>query len=194
MDEWTKCQGYPYLQISRKSATIFIVEQHRFLSSGPADAKEDTTIWTIPVEIRVQGREETIRMLIKKRTQEIELPGVDKDAWVKFNTGYKGFYVCKYDSLMTAQLSKDITSLSTLDRFSLIKDYSMLMKGFLSASSVLELISGYKDEADFTVWDTIDSSLTQIEHIIQGQPHIPKKKKVTELRGRSSETAKAHRG
>ena len=86
MDEWTKSQGYPYLQISRISATKFQVEQHRFLSSGQVSDAEDATIWTIPMEIAVEGRDETIRLLINQRKQEIDIPDISEETFVKFNT------------------------------------------------------------------------------------------------------------
>lgn len=169
MDEWTKCQGFPYLKISRESATEFVIEQHRFLSAGPADDEDDQTIWTVPVEIRAEGREDTIRLLITQRFQKVTIDGLSEDAWVKFNTDYTGFYVCQYDEQMTSLLSKNLQSLSTLDRFSLVKDYSMLMKaGFISTTDVLELISGFKEERDYSVWEVIDSALGDIKHMLQG--------------------------
>jgi len=167
MDNWTKQQGYPVVSVKRTSNTSFELEQHRFLTSGNVTPELDKTIWSIPMIIYVSNRAEPLKYLFQSRKAILEIPGLQDSDWIKLNHEYKGFYVVNYSSGMTKQLSQNISKLSTMDRFSLIKDYSKLIRsGHTNAAVMLDLIRGFVNNTDYSVWSCIESALSAIWHIL----------------------------
>ena len=59
-------------------------------------------------------------MIFDKSELEISLAGVKKESgWMKLNASFMNWYKVKYDSQLLSALTKNLTSLDTLDRLAI---------------------------------------------------------------------------
>jgi len=175
MNNWTKEMGYPVVEVSRTGSNSFHLLQRRFLLTGLPTPEQDQVVWSIPLLIRVASSNEPARILMTEKEMDITLENCTENDWVKFNTEYSGFYIVKYDDSMTQALSENIEQLASLDRFSLVKDYSLMMQSSESAAEFLKLIQGLQNETDYCVWDTIITGLGSIRHILETEQDVLEK-------------------
>nr|CCC94954.1 putative aminopeptidase [Trypanosoma congolense IL3000] len=153
LENWTGCQGYPYLIVT-SSKTGLGITQKRFLSTGDATPAEDETVWQIPLLISTP--EGVQRCVVGKREDVITLK---HESWIKVNSEQSAFCRVLYRSedlfnkLLPAISSK---SLSSVDRLSIVSDYHAFARaGYCSTLDVLKLLLSYTGEDDYSVWCTI---------------------------------------
>jgi puromycin-sensitive aminopeptidase len=164
MDSWIWQPGFPLISSSLSGGgTNLDLSQQRF--SFEKSTNDQT--WVVPVHIRNGDEEMTI--LLDAETATVQLP--HPDAVVVVNAGGHGFYRVSYDDGLRARLSgKELTALSTLERYSLIDDaWSSTVAGRLSAVEMLSFLEGFIDEHDHAVWQAIAIALRGISRLVSDE-------------------------
>ncbi|TBU29067.1 peptidase family M1-domain-containing protein [Dichomitus squalens] len=167
MDNWVKKMGYPVVTVTEKEGGIHL-RQDRFLETGPADPKDNETIWTIPVNLLTVGPDGKAvvnnDILLNEREKFIPL---DTSKPYKLNADTTGFYATQYPPERLAKLGQQAVAenspFSLSDRIGLVFDALALAKaGYAPVSSALELISILKTEKEHLVWSAIATNISLI--------------------------------
>lgn len=99
---------------------------------------------------------------------QIHLQGCNPDDWIKINPGQIGFYRVNYSPEMLQRLTPSIQTLESVDRLGLESDlFALSYAGYTTTDNFLNLMKGYKDETDYTVWSNIDQNLSCLGIILQ---------------------------
>ncbi|KAI0668551.1 leucyl aminopeptidase [Trametes maxima] len=167
MDNWVKKIGYPVVTVTEKEDGIH-VRQDRFLETGPADPKDNETIWTIPLNLLTVGSDGKAvvnkDILLDEREKFIPL---DTSKPFKLNSDTTGFYAVSYSADRLAKLGQQAAApnspFSLSDRIGIVSDALALAKsGYAPVSSALEVIGALRDEKEHLVWDAISTNLSAI--------------------------------
>ena len=175
MENWTSKAGYPIIHVMEKSGSLHF-NQSRFYSS-PLSKKSgnDKTLWQIPVDIF---------NLKSKRRQHILFgqsrflaPGFKNGEPIKINLNETGYFRVKYSAQMLESLKSFVKSkqISALDRLGLVRDvFALAESGEKPTAEVLDFLSCYENETDYTVWVEIISGLSSLKNLLHGQAAYPK--------------------
>ncbi|KAI1788458.1 peptidase family M1-domain-containing protein [Ganoderma leucocontextum] len=167
MDNWVKKMGYPIVTVTEKEGGIHL-RQDRFLETGPADPKDNETIWTVPVNLLTVGEDGKAVLnkdiLLDEREKFIPL---DTSKPYKINADTTGFYATTYPAERLLKLGQQAAAenspFSLSDRMGLVSDALAAAKaGYASVSSALGLIETLKNEKEHLVWTAIASNLSLI--------------------------------
>ncbi|OJT04088.1 Aminopeptidase 2, mitochondrial [Trametes pubescens] len=159
--------GYPVLTVTEKEGGIH-VRQDRFLETGPADPKDNETIWTLPLNLLVVDNEG--KSLLNKATlldeREKFIP-LDTSKPYKLNADTTGFYAVQYSPDRLTKLGQQAAApnspFTLSDRIGIVCDSLALARaGYATVSSALELISVLHSEKEYLVWDAIATNLSTI--------------------------------
>ncbi|KAI6109871.1 hypothetical protein F5141DRAFT_1117209 [Pisolithus sp. B1] len=163
MDNWITKTGFPILSVTESKDGIR-VRQDRFLETGPAEEKDNQTIWSIPLALlSVDGTEKVKVDNIVLNTREASF-NVDTRRPFKLNAGTFGVYRVHYSEerlFRIAREAADGDSIYSLnDRIGLVHDAMALAKsGHASVSSALTVVDILRGEQEFLVWDSISRNL-----------------------------------
>ncbi|KDR73433.1 hypothetical protein GALMADRAFT_72186 [Galerina marginata CBS 339.88] len=179
MENWIIKIGFPVLTVTEDTNGI-TVRQDRFLETGPADSKDNHTVWNVPLVILSvkDGKPVVDRgALLKERQAYFPL---DTSKPFKLNAGTNGVYRVLYTPERLAQIAgeamKKGSAFSLEDRMGLIYDTMALSQAGLSKlSSALTLVELWKDEKDYLVWQSIGENLGQLKSIWWEYPGITAK-------------------
>jgi aminopeptidase 2 len=164
MENWIVKIGFPVLTVSETKDGIKI-RQDRYLETGPAEAKDNQTIWTIPLTIlTVDG---TGRPSIDKTavlTARETTVSLDTNKPYKLNAGTYGVYRVLYPEERLIRIAREAAQggaiFSLNDRIGLVHDAMALAKsGYATVSSALTVVDIFKNEIEFLVWDSIADNL-----------------------------------
>ncbi|KAL1756342.1 hypothetical protein FB107DRAFT_211566 [Schizophyllum commune] len=166
MSNWVNKIGFPVITVY-EDANDIKVRQDRFLESGPADPKDNETIWYVPLAILTRdadGKPAIDRSILHEREQTYT---VDTNKPFKLNAGTTGVYHVLYTPERLTKIGLEAAkqdSLFTLDdRIGLINDAFALAKAGLSKlSSSLTLVELLRNEKEYFVWETIASHLNTL--------------------------------
>lgn len=172
MAQWTKQTGFPLISVDKQGKQLRI-SQTRFFANPKA--KPDTkTAWPVPLSINPREP----RKLIVKKEQRFTY---DHDVLPNVNPELTSFCRVVYPSEMWRQLAEQVRTkeLSTLDRLGVVTNALALAgAGKLDTKFLLELISSYEHETDYTVWVEVLSALGTVYTLSHGTPHAKKIEKV----------------
>ncbi|KAK9450084.1 peptidase family M1-domain-containing protein [Limtongia smithiae] len=161
MDSWTKQVGYPVLTVTEAAdGKTITVKQNRFLTSGDVTPEEDTVIYPLSLALRTK---EGINEDLMLTTREMTVP-VDT-SFYKINADSSGIYRTAYSPERLTKLGENAIAglLSVEDRAGLVADTGALAaSGYVSTAGLLSLVSGWKNETEFVVWDEITSRIGAI--------------------------------
>ncbi|EYU20325.1 hypothetical protein ABFS82_01G010500 [Erythranthe guttata] len=170
MDSWTKQQGYPVVSVKVKGQSLEF-EQSRFLLSGSLGEGQ----WIVPVTLCCNTYDARKNFLLQTKSETLdikELFGASNSSdrpWIKVNLDQTGFYRVKYDEDLSARLRDAIEKkhLSTCDKYGILDDYySLSMACQQSLTSLLALMSAYRDELDYTVLSNLLSIASKVARIV----------------------------
>ena len=109
---------------------------------------------------------------------QIHLQGCNPADWIKINPGQVGFYRVNYSPEMLQRLIPAIQTLQSVDRLGLASDlFALSTAGYTTTENFLNLMKGYQDEADYTVWNNIDQNLSSLAVIMQNTDQYESYKK-----------------
>jgi puromycin-sensitive aminopeptidase len=156
MNSWTKQMGYPVVSVKVKDQKL-VLEQTQFLSSGAQGNGQ----WIVPITLCCCSYDLHKNFLLQKESEYLDVKELlgcsvaeNKSAWIKLNVDQTGFYRVKYDEDLAARLRIAIEKkqLSATDRFGILDDsFALCMAGKQSLTSLITLMSAYREEEDYTV-------------------------------------------
>ncbi|KAG2116512.1 uncharacterized protein F5147DRAFT_673191 [Suillus discolor] len=166
MDNWISKIGFPVITVTEGENGIH-VRQDRFLESGPAEEKDNETIWNVPLALLTATNDKVnIDKSVVLDTREKTL-AIDTSKPFKLNAGTYGVYRVLYSDERFAAIAKEAakgdTVFSLNDRIGLVHDIMTLSKaGFCKVSSALTIVDILHDEKEFLVWDSIARNITTL--------------------------------
>lgn len=159
MDNWISKIGFPVLTVTESENSIH-VRQDRFLESGPAEEKDNETIWAVPLALlTTTNNKVNIDKSVVLDTREKRF-AIDTSKPFKLNAGTYGVYRVLYSDERFAAIAKEAAKgdavFSLSDRIGLVHDIMALSKaGFCKVSSALTIVDILHDEKEYLVWDSI---------------------------------------
>ncbi|PIN21544.1 Puromycin-sensitive aminopeptidase [Handroanthus impetiginosus] len=170
MNSWTKQKGYPVVSVKVKDQSLEF-EQSQFLLSGSHGEGQ----WIVPITLCCGSYDARKSFLLQAKTETLnveEFLGASMSAgcpWIKVNVDQTGFFRVKYDEDLSARLRDAIEkkSLSTSDKYGILEDYySLCMACQQPLSSLLALMSAYREELDYTVLSNLISIASKVARIV----------------------------
>lgn len=172
MSTWTKQMGYPVVTVTaeqtKSSQKVLKLSQKKFTADGSEDPNNSQ--WQVPITVATSesGGKKSLSTLLSDPDMVIFLDGCPENAWVKLNPGQVCFYRTNYSSEMLQAIIPAISTLSAVDRLGIENDmFSLAAAGFSSTTNFLDLLSGYQQEENYTVWNDIDCNLGHLAIIMQ---------------------------
>lgn len=160
MKVWTTKVGYPLIKVNEDDKKI-TVNQHRYLTTGDVKPEDDETIYPVFLGLKSdKGLDDSV--ILDQR--EMKLQSVNADEFFKVNGDSTGVYRVAYEDKRWESLGKDADKLSVEDRIGLVADAGALsVSGFSKTSNLLSLVSGWKSESSFFVWDEIITRISALK-------------------------------
>jgi puromycin-sensitive aminopeptidase len=158
MDSWIWQPGFPLVS-ARLDRDQLVLSQRRFTFDAES---ADATLWAIPVRIRQDDK--TVDVLLDG--DELRLPAGDGPIIV--NADGHGFFRVDYADELRARLDVDVvSSLSTLERFTLVDDaWSAVTAGAMDAAEFLDLAQRFEGERSFGVWQALAIGLRGVRRLL----------------------------
>ena len=155
MSTWTKKIGYPVVTVIEDGNKVTFV-QNRYLSTGDVQPEEDTTVYPVFLSVKTKDGVDK-NMILDEKTKTFELKDTE---FYKVNADQAGVYVTLYPNKRWEAFGKQRQLLSVEDRTGLIADAKNLAaSGYTTTINLLNLLSNWKDEDNFVVWEQIATSL-----------------------------------
>jgi aminopeptidase 2 len=160
MKVWTTKVGYPLITVNEIDSQI-VVNQHRYLTTGDVKPEDDKTIYPVFLGLRTdKGLDESL--IFNER--EIKIDSITSKDFFKVNGNSTGVYRVAYEDKRWELLGKDSSKLSVEDRIGLVADAGALsVSGFSKTSNLLSLVSGWKNESSYFVWDEIITRISALK-------------------------------
>lgn len=155
MNIWTKQVGFPLLTVIEGENKLTFV-QHRYLSTGDVLPEEDLTTYPVFLSIKTKdGVDNTL--VLDEKVKSFEIKNTD---FYKVNSDQAGIFITAYPPKRWATFGKQRNLLSVEDRTGLVADAKNLTSaGYIAAKSFLDLVSDWKDEDSFVVWEQMSNSI-----------------------------------
>ncbi|ETN76612.1 peptidase family M1 [Necator americanus] len=172
MSGWTKQMGYPVVTVSSKqqgTSRILTLSQRRFLADGGEDTSN--SLWQVPINVCVGTNPAEVKgkFLLVDPEQEIEVPNVGEDEWVKLNAGSTGFYRVEYSPEMLQAMIPDIANgnMLLLDRFSVVNDlFALVQAGRTGASTFLSVLASLQNEDEYIIWQSLAGGIEDLANVL----------------------------
>eukprot|EP00298_Acanthocystis_sp_HF-20_P016068 c21365_g1_i1.p1 GENE.c21365_g1_i1~~c21365_g1_i1.p1 ORF type:complete len:865 (+),score=378.69 c21365_g1_i1:31-2595(+) len=164
MDGWTQQMGFPVVKVAKDGNKI-LVSQTRYLKSG--EDTTDNSRWKIPVRTvtNTTGVENPIVEVLSKSSDHLSVP-LENVEWLKVNINQTGFYRVQYSEELLEVVAKSNPFTTASDRCGLIGDsFALASAGYISTKTPLVLLSSYKQEDTYIVWNEIISNLRQLRSV-----------------------------
>jgi puromycin-sensitive aminopeptidase len=161
MTTWVYQRGFPQIEVRLVDGGVQL-SQRRYLVIPD---ESDTTLWKVPIQLRlsVNGKVETRKILLEDDEIKIEIDG-DLD-WVVGNGGGHGFYRTGYCDSSFAKLIANVESLDDIERYTLVSDtLAFVRSGQADSAHFLDLVAGFVNETEQTIWSVIIAGLGTLEH------------------------------
>jgi puromycin-sensitive aminopeptidase len=174
MESWIFQGGYPVVALTAVGAHDITVEQARFGYGGaPTAGQNGDARWSIPLRISIAtpaGPHEA-RALLEDRSMKIPLPegaGVLGDSIVNLNVDSSGFYRAQLpESMLDYVITNGPKDLTPIERYSFIDDaWALTVAGRLDAARFVELLDGFRDDDDLSVWQRVVGALDTLWRVV----------------------------
>nr|GMC49388.1 aminopeptidase M1 [Ipomoea batatas] len=169
MNSWTKQMGYPVVSVKINDHKLEF-EQSQFLLSGTHGDGQ----WIVPVTLCCSSYDARKSFLLQTKSEALDINELfssqsKSDSWIKVNVEQTGFYRVKYDENLSARLRHAIENkfLSTNDRYGILDDsFALSMACHQPLSSLLALMSAYREELNYTVLSNLISISYKVARIV----------------------------
>jgi len=174
MDPWIRKIGFPIVTVSEEPGQIN-VRQSRFLITGDVEAKDDETIWWIPLGLKPVGKADSNTANVALALKQDIIRDVNEE-YYKLNQDSTGFYRVNYPPAHLAKLGEVRHQLSVEDKVGLIGDAAATAKsGDATSAGLLALVEKFQDEDNYLVWqqilsslDTVRSNFSEVPSVVNG--------------------------
>jgi len=164
MHQWLTQPGHPVVTANLDGDSLAVTQQRFY--ANPKQAEETGVIWPLPL---LSDQLDSELFASAATTYRVT------DRPVVLNKNHTGFYHTLYDEGMLAGIATliDAGTLSAVDRQGLLVDGNALSRaGLQSSVDVLRLLSHYKDESSYPVWQAISSATGAVRTLINDDPAI----------------------
>ena len=159
MNIWTGKVGFPLLTVIEGPKKLTFV-QHRYLSTGDVLPEEDETTYPVFLSIKTKNGVDNTLVLDEK----IKSFDIDYADFYKVNNNQAGLFITAYPVKRWNTFGKQRKMLSVEDRTGLVADAKNLCSaGYIATPTFLNLVSDWKDEDSFVVWEQICNSLMSMQ-------------------------------
>ena len=183
MDTWIKQTGYPLVEIKThqsKDGIKVTATQNRFLYENLiTENKYNDTIWQIPLSAENYSNVgNPTYTILDKRETSIMLPASSEKPvcdWVKINTGQTGFYRVNYSPSDWKKLRYAIENklVTATDRLGIQNDaYALSKAGYIPSPQFLELVEGYTNETNASVWSDLAINLGSLRNLLANESYF----------------------
>lgn len=162
MGKWLTQPGHPVVAAKLEGNTLHL-SQERFYAD-PTVTNKTGAIWPLPL-LSDQITEELLE------TEHTTVTPTAKP--VLINKNHTGFYHVQYDAEMLADIANLVAThkLSSIDRQALLVDGLALARAGLQPTiDVVKLLASYKDEAEYSVWQSMASVVGALRTLINHDP------------------------
>jgi puromycin-sensitive aminopeptidase len=171
MASWTEQMGFPVLEVVGENweadKVTLDLKQSWFLSDGSELSEEEQKkIWTIPIITCTEEGTQSDMIMLREKTATITVPTT---SWVKLNAGQQVPMRVQLTPEMIKHLSAGIKSktLPPCDRAGVLTDsYALVKAGRMSPESLMLLLSSYKNEDSYIVWQGLSDVLGGLETVM----------------------------
>ncbi len=164
MKNWTGVSGYPIVKASLNKDKLSLT-QDRFFSSIFSKLKnKEKSTWEIPISFENKSVQ---KVLLSKKSESFMLKHPNSP--IKVNIGEKGFFRTMYSKELLMRLYEPVANKEILpiDRLGIIRDlFALSESGDISTEIVLEFLTAYKEEDDYTVWLEIAGGLSKLKQLL----------------------------
>jgi len=178
MDSWIFQGGFPVIDVDLvdEGSTLRFTQQ-RFGYAGDIgedDPAEDAALaderWVVPLIFSSSTNDNVNfeKVLLEGDSTDVDL--FERIDWVLVNTEGTGFYRAQYaPTLREALVSRAQAELSPIERYGLVDDaWAAVLAGNLDAPAFLDLIEGFGEEDDLSVWERMISGLVSLDRLVDG--------------------------
>lgn len=172
MANWTGKPGYPVVSVSQEGGKLKLTQERYFSSVLSQKSNKDKTLWHIPVSYRTDSHKDLQKVMVTKKSEVFPAP--KNVSWVKINSGETSVFRSRYTAEDMEKLKDPIQKkkLNARDRVGIIRDaFALAENGSLPTIQVLDLLTSYANEKDYTVWVEIFSGLGTLNQLLYGQPY-----------------------
>jgi puromycin-sensitive aminopeptidase len=172
MSTWTRQKGFPVVSVNSRQDgknRVLTVAQEKFTVDGTLSETDQSAKWLIPISIISQNNSNPTKLLLETKATEVTLENVEPNDWVKLNPDTVAFFRVNYSVELLEQFQTAIVnqSLNPLDRLALQNDlFALVQAGKTSSDKILKLMESYVDEANYPVWDSINSCLGKFNALL----------------------------
>ncbi|CCF60115.1 hypothetical protein KAFR_0J00470 [Kazachstania africana CBS 2517] len=159
MNIWTKQVGFPVVTVEESGKNITFSQQ-RFLSTNDVKPEEDETVYPVFLALKTKNGVDN-SIVLDEKTKTVNMEDTD---FLKVNGNQAGVYITSYSDERWAKFGQQRELLSVEDRTGLVADVKNLSSsGFTSTTNFLNLVSQWKDETSFVVWQQITNSIAALK-------------------------------
>lgn len=171
MASWTEQMGFPVVKVLSESwkddKVTLELEQSWFLSDGSTLTPEEAQKkWTIPILTCTEDGTQEDMMILREKTATLTAPS---KSWVKLNAGQEVPMRVLYTPEMLHRLGEGVKTktMSECDRAGLLNDaYAFVKAGLLKPETLLELVSSYRNEDSYIVWQGLADVLGGLDTVM----------------------------
>ncbi|SCU87998.1 LADA_0E07536g1_1 [Lachancea dasiensis] len=154
MNIWTKQVGFPVVTVKEVGHQITFT-QNRYLTTNDVKPEEDQTLY--PVFLAVKTSKDINPLVLDERSITVNMEDTE---FFKVNADQAGLYITSYSDERWKKLAEQAELLSVEDRTGLVADAKALStSGYTPTTNFLELVSHWKTESSFVVWEQMVNSL-----------------------------------
>jgi len=159
MGVWTSKSGYPIVSVN-KIQDSYQISQKRFVTNPNSSARNDSTLWPIPL----LTKDLNIKTIDRRKTK-VNFNKTERA--LKLNRGQTGFYRVDYSHELQNDLITDLKNgkLNHIDRMGLLSDgFEVTRAGYQSTDEYLDLLKHFSEESSLATWEIIANSLGTIRN------------------------------
>lgn len=136
-------KGVPLIEVSEApeepGVLQFRLVQSRYVPLG--SELSDRQTWTIPICIKVQGREQPACQILDTRDAIIRVPDAEDARWVMPNVNAQGYFRFNLAEDMWSAIAKDFDKFSTAEQLAIVDSaIAMFEAGRVEATTALEIV------------------------------------------------------
>jgi len=191
MDSWIFQGGYPLVTVDLvNDGNVLRLGQERFGYAGDlgegdeaASSKLDEQRWQVPTIFSQSANDVVTFEKVLIEGDSIEVDMIEAVDWVLANTEGTGFYRVAYaPDLRAALVAKAQTDLSPIERYGLVDDaWAAVLADRMTAVDFLEMLDGFADETDLSVWQRIAGALGSLDRLVEDEARTTLQHRVAAL-------------